>query len=146
MSHKNTKVNLDVVIRAQEKYGGLKPVKLKSGTKKEFIWILLDIRLMPGSVHIIQKNNVLDMVKKFPKECNGKVLNPFSSDFQRWEGGLLSDQKHNVFHTYAATRIFISKWSMPYTAPKSLVLARRVRLPNKDDWHKLRSVSICMPR
>ena len=62
MSHKYPKVDLDFIIWVKEKYCDLKPVKVKCGTRYEFIGIVSDFGLTPGSVHIIQKDDVLDMV------------------------------------------------------------------------------------
>ena len=93
-------------------------VKIKHEKKHEFLGMVFDFTLMPGSVNIIHKDHVLDTVEEFPEECNGKVITPLSSDLvQR-----------------------ISKQSRPDIGPTILVLGGRAMVPNKDDLHKLRKL------
>ena len=50
----------------------------------------LNFGLTPGGVHVIQKDNLLYLIKTIPDEVQGKILNPASSNlFQRGECELL---------------------------------------------------------
>ena len=124
-----------------EKYGELKPVKVKHGKCHEFLGMVLYFGSTPGGVRVIKQEQVLALIKKIPENMEGKVLTPASNDlFQRGDGKLLSNQPKELFCTCVAKGISILKDSRPDTVLLFGVLYGRVRNPEKNEWRKLKSL------
>ena len=99
----------------------------------------LDFGKEPGACHVEQKPHIEDMLETWPEDLKGNSPTPAGQDlFQRGAGGLLCDEKREVFHSVVTKGIFVAKRSRPDISPTKAVLSGRVREPNKDNWRKCR--------
>ena len=70
-----------------------------------------------------------ELKKNSPLLASNHLLN-------KGAGGLLNKEMRETLHSVVAKGISISKQSQPDIAPTIVVLSRRVRDPNHDDWTK----------
>ena len=126
-SHKEKRVNSDFHRWCDEKYGKLKPVKVKRGNVHEFLGMTLDFGSHPGSVHVKQESHIEDMLESFNEKLKGKALTPARNDlFMAGAGRLLCEHKKELLHSIVAKRIFVGKRSCPDVMATVLVLSGRV--------------------
>ena len=70
-------------------------------------------------------------------KLNGNAKTPAGTDLLANKGGeILSNEMHEVFHTFVAKGLFMSKRSQPNIQLTIAVLATRVKEPTIDNWKK----------
>ena len=79
-SHMEAEVNSEFYRWCMEKYGKLKPVKVKRGKVHDFLGMRLDFARTPGAVHVIQEEHLKDMLETFEGKLTGKALTPAVND------------------------------------------------------------------
>ena len=138
-SHIDPKVNDEFFDWMSRTYGSIKPVKSTRGKVHKYLGMTLDFR-KKGKVKIRMDEYVERMLTEFPikfKEGQG-VATPATSDLLCiGKGEKLDDEKREIFHTFVAKGLFLSKRARLDIAPTISVLATRVQGPNESDWKKL---------
>ena len=138
-SHVDPKVNDDFYDWMQEKYGKIKPVKATRGKIHEYLGMTLDFS-KKGKVKIRMVEYIKRMLKEFPIKFDvSQVSNtPASNDLlDIGKGEKLNDEMREIFHSFVAKGLFVSKRARLDIAPTISVLSTRVQKPNDDDWKKL---------
>ena len=128
-SHKDAPVNGEFAKWANKKYGNLKEVTTHRGKMHEFLGMKLDFQKEPGKCHVMQQDYVKEIVSAWPEEIkdNDIALTPASNDlYKRGEGGLLSKERKETFHTIVAKCLFVVKQSRPDILPTASLLSGRV--------------------
>ena len=100
----------------------------------------MDFERSPGKVHVIQSLHVKDFVESFPEklEESGNAKTPAPAKlFEKGGGGLMSEDRREVFHSMVMEGIFIAKRSRPDILLATTVLSGRVSGTTKSDWKLL---------
>ena len=93
-----------------------------------------------GKVKIRMDEYVQKMIDGFPVKFgeNDSQETPAGNDLlNAGRGEILDDEKREIFHSYVAKGLFLSKRARIDIHPTVSVLATRVRQPNESDWKKL---------
>ena len=138
-SHVDPRVNDDFFDWMNKKYGSIKPVKATRGKVHEYLGMTLDFR-KKGKVKIRMDEYLKRMLKAFPIKFDGKKgpSTPAGIDLLSiGKGEKLNDEMREIFHTFVAKGLFLSKRARLDIAPTISVLSTRVQSPNEADWKKL---------
>ena len=93
-----------------------------------------------GQVIIDMSKYVYDMLSDFPIKFRKEqtATSPASDKiFTAGVGKLIEPQHQEIFHTFVAKGLFLSKLARPDIQQAIAVLATRVMCPNEGDWQKL---------
>ena len=93
-----------------------------------------------GEVKIDMTKYVEDMLHDFPiklKETQVATTPASKKIFIGGVGKLIEKTRSEIFHTFMAKGLFLSKRARPDIQQDIAVLTTRVRAPNKADWQKL---------
>ena len=127
VSCKSKKANDEFHEWCNQKYGSLKEVKCHRGGKHTFLGMTLDFEREKGAIHILQDEYIEDIVRSLGEKLRGNSPSPASSDlFKRGAGGLLDQEKRELFHTIIAKALFVTKRSRPDIGLAVSVLSGRV--------------------
>lgn len=136
-SHVDPKVNDNFETWLNQEYGQEKKVTATRGTKHVYLGMLLDYSV-PGEVKVDMTDYVRDMIADFPEDLKGSVSTPATENlFKVTTSKLLDPLKAEVFHTFVAKSLFLTKWARPDILPTTAFLCTRVREPTQEDWKKL---------
>ena len=138
-SHVDTKINDDFHQWLEKMYGDPKIGKVKSSRGKihDYLAMTLDYTT-PGVLKVDMTDYVKGIVNEFPY--------PLQDQKYPWTAGLytvnedspkLSQEKKELFHTFVAKVLFVSKRSRADINPAIAYLTTRVRDPTEEDWKKL---------
>jgi hypothetical protein len=139
-SHKDFRVNDKFYDWLESMYGNPKivPVKATQGKVHEYLPMKLDYST-PGVVKV----NLTEYIKGMIKECPEQLLD--SSKNCPWNENLFkmnsaarprNIKKSQVFHTFVAKALFLSKRARCDIQPAIAFLTTQVRYSNEDDWDK----------
>ena len=141
-SHVNPKVNDDFHKWLEQKYGDEKLGKVKSvrGKRHDYLAMNLDFTT-PGKLKLDMVNYVKGMVDEFPEEII-KSKCPWNDNLFKVDekGKKLDKEKHEIFHTFVAKGLFLSKRARPDIQPAIAFLSTRVKEPTESDWFKLKKM------
>ena len=138
-SHVDPKVNDEFGKWLNDKYGQIKPCTIVRGKKHRYLGMLLDFSYK-GKVKIRMDEYVAGMLETFPIKFDEKASQetPAANDLMSaGRGNLLNDEQREIFHSFVAKGLFLSKRARLDIHPTVSVLATRVRTPNESDWKKL---------
>ena len=141
-SHVDPKVNDDFHNWLEQKYGDPKLGKVKSvrGKRHDYLAMNLDFNT-PGKLKLDMVNYVKGMVDEFPEEIIDSKC-PWNDNLFKVEDKSvkLNKEKHEVFHTFVAKGLFLSKRARPDIQPAIAFLSTRVKEPTESDWFKLKKM------
>ena len=115
-------------------------VKSTRGKVHKYSGMTLDFR-SPGKVKIDMRDYVKKMVKDFPEEFDHEdVVNPAMSKLFQVspQSKQLNKQNSEIFHTFVAKGLFLSKRARPDINPTIPFLCTRVQASTSKDWNKLK--------
>ena len=138
-SHVDPKVNDEFAIWLNERYGKIKPCTIVRGKKHRYLGMMIDFS-HKGKVKFHMDEYVEKMLEEFPVKFNEdeKQESPAGNDLlDVGRGELLEDDQREVFHSFVAKGLFLSKRARVDIHPTISVLATRVRKPNESDWKKV---------
>ena len=138
-SHVDPKVNDEFALWLNARYGKIKPCTIVRGKKHRYLGMLLDFSYK-GKVKIRMDEYTQKMNDEFPIKFGDDVTQetPAGNDLlDAGRGALLDDERREIFHSFVAKGIFLSKRARLDIHPTVSVLATRVRKPNESDWKKL---------
>lgn len=93
-----------------------------------------------GKVKIRMDEYVQRMLDDFPvkfKEDEKQETPAASNLLEVGKGSKLDTKRHEIFHSFVAKNLFLSKRARLDIAPTVAILASRVQAPNQSDWNKL---------
>ena len=91
------------------------------------------------SVKINMKEYLKDTINEFPEDCSKTANTPAATHlFEVKDNQTKLDKKmKQIFHTYVAKMLFVSKRGRPDIQVAIAFLSTRVTEPDTDDWKKL---------
>jgi hypothetical protein len=137
-SHVDPKVNTQFLEWLQKVYGtSTAPVKATRGKCHDYLAMKLDFS-ESKKVKIDMTNYVKNMTDEFPEDLT-KSTYPWNENlFKINEANKkLSIKKKEIFHTFVAKALFLSKRARPDIQPAIAFLTTRVKSPDESDWFKL---------
>ena len=138
-SHVDSKVNDEFLVWLNNTYGSLKAVTETRGKVHEYLGMTIDFS-KKGKVKIRMDDYVTRMLEEFPIKFgpDTKQETPAGNNLlDVGRGRKLDDKRHEVFHSFIAKSLFLSKRARLDILPTVSVLSSRVREPNESDWKKL---------
>ena len=138
-SHVDPKVNDKFYLWMDEMYGKYKKVTCTRGKIHTYLGMTLDFT-KKGKVKIRMDDYVTRMLNEFPRKFNeGETQEtPAGGNlFEPGKGGLLEPERKEIFHSFVAKSLFLSKRARLDIGPTVAALASRVREPTQGDWKKL---------
>jgi len=138
-SHVDPKVNDDFRDWAQKVYGTYKDVTCTRGKVHTYLGMTFDFRTK-GKFKIRMEDYITRMLAEFPvkfKEEQTAETPARTNLFDVGKGGPLDKKRHEIFHSFIAKNIFLSKRARTDIGTAVAVLSSRVQKPNQSDWLKL---------
>ena len=138
-SHIDSKINDEFENWLNVKYGEHGKVATKRGKIHDYLGMSLDFS-ESDVFKIDMTKYVKDMIDSFPiKFTDGETANTPGGDktFVQGQGKPLDKARHEVFHTFVAKGLFLSKRGRPDIQQTIALLCTRVKSPNEADWQKL---------
>ncbi|CAJ1967517.1 unnamed protein product [Cylindrotheca closterium] len=138
-SHMEQQVLEDFFTWVNEKYGGLKEVTCTRGKVHTYLGMTLDF-LKKGKMKIRMDDYVDRMLSEFPvnfKDNEVQETPAGNNLLEKGKGAPLEKERHEVFHSFVAKSLFLSKRAQLDISLTVSILASRVQSPNLSDWHKL---------
>ena len=135
-SHMDPKVNDKFAEWLNLKYGQLKPCTIVRGKVHRYLGMTLDFRTK-GKLKIRMDEYVQNMLDEFPIKFgeSSKQATPAGNDLlSAGTGNLLDRKKREVFHSFVAKGLFLSKRARLDVHQTIAVLSSRVREPRDSDW------------
>ena len=138
-SHKNPQVNDDFYQSLEKMYGNPSVARVKAtrGKTHEYLATKLDYTT-DGKVKVDMKDYINNMIEEFPEELpnttcpwNESLLKTKENDIK------LPKVKKEMFHTFVAKSLFLSKRARPDIQRAIAYLSTRVKDPDEQDWFKL---------
>ena len=136
-SHVGPKVNDEFYKWMNDTYGSIKAVTCKRGDKHTYLGMTLDFS-KKGKVKIRMDEYVQRMLDDFPvkfKEDEKQETPAASNLLEVGKGSKLETKRHEIFHSFVAKNLFLSKRARLDIAPTVAILASRVQAPNQSDWN-----------
>jgi hypothetical protein len=121
-------------------YGKLSLLVTTRGKTHDCLGITLDYT-EDGKVKIVMKDCVEEMLAEIPDDMDGKAGTPallhlFTTRDE--PGGLLDEDRSELFHHHTAKLLFLSRRARPDIQTAVSFLTKRVKAPDQDDYKKLR--------
>jgi len=139
-SHARAKVNTNFANWLNKKYGKHGEVKICRGKKHEYLGMILNFK-DDGGLEIDMQDYVKKMVDAFPINIDPQEEMPISPAAEglldAGKSRPLNHKQAEVYHTFVAKGLFVSKRARPDIHPTIAVLCTRTGGPNQSDWHKL---------
>ena len=138
-SHMEQEVLEEFFTWVNERYGGLKEVTCTRGRIHTYLGMTLDFT-QKGKVKIRMDDYVQRMLEEFPVKFGEDDIQetPAGNNLlEKGKGKELEKEKHEVFHSFVAKSLFVSKRARLDIAPTVAILASRVQKPIQSDWYKL---------
>ena len=132
-------MNDEFALWLNARYGKIKPCTIVRGKKHRYLGMLLDFSYK-GKVKVRMDEYTHKMNDEFPIKFGDDVTQetPAGNDLlDAGRGALLDDERREIFHSFVAKGLFLSKRARLDIHPTVSVLATRVRKPNESDWKKL---------
>ena len=137
VSHKSPKVVTEFIEWVKKEYGKEREVTFTRGCKHAYLGMLLDYS-RKGKVIIDMTSYVKDMWEEFPQELDGQVRTPATKHLYEIKPSKRLDKKTGeIFHTFVAKALFLTKRGRPDVMPTVSFLCTRVKESTKQDWDKL---------
>lgn len=139
LTHKNSKVNDQLIDWLSNKYGNLAPLTVHRGGVHEYLGMNLDFT-KAGKVTVKMSDYITRLLDDAPVEFAGRASTPagkhlFTVDEK---SAPLDEDQANMFHHLVAKILFLSKRARPDVQLAVGFLCTRVKAPDNDDWKKLR--------
>ena len=137
-SHKQKQVIDKFVKWVKDKYGAIGEVKVVYGLEHVYLGMNFDFTI-DKSVRINMTKYVKEMLEDYPEQLKGKSKTPANEKLFRVNDSStkLDREKAEVFHTFVAKGLFLSKRARPDIQTVIAFLCTRVQQPNVEDWYKL---------
>ena len=138
-SHEDSTVNDDFYKWLNQTYGEFKDVTFTRGKVHTYLGMTLDFN-SAGKVKVRMDDYVDRMIEEFPikfKESERQETPAGTNLLEEGKGAKLDKKRHEIFHSYVAKALFLSKRARLDIAPTVAILASRVQSPNLSDWNKL---------
>ena len=138
-SHINPKVNTEFENWLNKEFGEHGKVTTHRGKQHDYHGMLLNYEVN-GEVTIDMKKYVYDMLTDFPVQFRKEqtATTPASDKiFSTGVGKPIDSKRQEMFHTFLAKGLFLSKRARPDIQQAIVDLATRVLTPNEDNWQKL---------
>lgn len=138
-SHVNPKVNDEFYQWMNDTYGSMKAVTCTRGKVHTYLGMTLDFS-RKGKVKIRMDDYVDRMLEEFPvkfKDTETQETPASATLLEPGKGARLDEKRHEVFHSYVAKALFLSKRARLDIAPTVAILASKVREPVQGDWNRL---------
>src|SRR5210317_1889419 len=138
-SHVDAKVNDEFYEWMNSTYGSLKKVTCTRGKMHTYLGMTLDFSVK-GKFKIRMDDYVDRMLEEFPvkfKDRETQETPAGTNLLEMGKGAKIDPQRQEIFHSFVAKNLFLSKRARLDIAPTVAILASRVREPNQSDWHKL---------
>jgi len=136
-SHVDSKVNDRFQEWLTKEYGQERAVTGTRGKKHVYLGMLLDYG-KEGEVKVDMREYIQDMVDEFPAVLKGKAATPANESlFKVGVSKKLDPMRAEVFHTFTAKALFLTKRARPDILPTTAFLCTRVQQPTALDWAKL---------
>ena len=138
-SHVDPKVNDSFYEWMNQKYGNLKKVTCTRGKVHTYLGMTLDFSVK-GKVKIRMDDYVERMLEEFPvkfKEDEKQETPAGTNLLEEGKGAKLDEKRKEIFHSFVAKSLFLSKRARLDIGPTVAILASRVQNPNESDWNKL---------
>jgi hypothetical protein len=115
----------------------LAPVKATRGKIHDYLAMKLDYST-PEKLKVDMTDYIKNMVNDFPEEVT-KSSYPWNETLFKVDEKTpkLSKEKRELFHTFVAKGLFVSKRGRPDIQPAIAFLSTRVKSPDEQDWFKL---------
>ena len=137
-SHKDPNVNDQFYKWLNAKYGKLGEVKHHRGKVHDYLG--MTYRLHNDMLELDMTKYVEEMINEFPVKFlkDDKVKTPATDKlFDDSKGNDLNEKTSQIFHTFVAKGLFVSKRARLDIQPTIAVLCTRVAQPKESDWSKL---------
>ena len=138
-SHVDPKVNDQFHRWMNETYGNLKEVTCTRGDVHTYLGMTIDFS-KKGKVKIRMDDYVERMLEEFPVKFNedDKQETPAGANLlEVGKGAELDEKRREIFHSFVAKALFLSKRARLDIGPTVAILASRVQKPIQSDWKKL---------
>ena len=138
-SHMDPKVNDEFYLWMDKMYGKYKKVTAVRGKIHTYLGMTIDFSTK-GKVKIRMDDYVKRMLDEFPtkfKEEDKQETPAAGNLFEPGKGAPLEPKRHEIFHSFVAKALFLSKRARLDIGPTVAVLASRVQAPTQGDWHRL---------
>ena len=138
-SHVNPIVNDQFLSWLNKKYGSLKPVTSTRGNIHTYLGMTLDFS-RKNKVKIRMDEYVTRMLEEFPvkfKPTDAQETPAAANLLEPGKGAKLDPKRKEIFHSFVAKCLFLSKRARLDIAPTVAILASRVREPTQGDWGRL---------
>ena len=138
-SHINEEVNTEFENWLNMEFGEHAKVTTRRGKIHDYLGMQLNYE-NDGEVIIDMKRYVQDMLHDFPIQFRKEQVatTPASEKiFITGMGKPLENTRREIFHTFVAKGLFLSKRARPDIQQAIAVLTTRVKEPNESDWQKL---------
>ena len=138
-SHIDPKVNDMFYKWLDSTYGKFKKVTCHRGDQHVYLGMTLDFA-MKGSVKIRMDDYVDRMLDEFPVKFKAgeRQETPAGANLlEPGKGAPLDPKRKEIFHSFVAKALFLSKRARLDIAPTVAILASRVQAPVQGDWHRL---------
>ena len=138
-SHVDARVNDEFHHWMNKTYGHFKPVTCTRGKEHTYLGMTLDFS-RKGKVKIRMDDYVDRMLEEFPvkfKEDEIQETPASTTLLEPGKGTDLDPKRKEVFHSFVAKALFLSKRARLDIAPTVAILASRVQAPKQGDWNRL---------
>jgi hypothetical protein len=139
-SHKDSQANDEFREWCEQQYGDPKigSVKATRGPRHDYLAMNLDFS-KPGKVQVDMTSYVNSMTEEFPDELSSSITCPWNENLFKIDENsrVLSKERAELFHTFVAKGLFLSKRGRPDIQPAIAFLTTRVKKPTEQDWSKL---------
>ena len=138
-SHIDPKVNDEFHQWAQSVYGTYKEVTCTRGKVHTFLGMTLDFRTK-GKFKIRMDEYIKRMLEEFPyrfKDIDIADTPAKANLFEVGKGAPLDHKRQQIFHSFVAKNLFLSKRARVDLGTTVTLLTSRVQKPNESDWLKL---------
>ena len=134
ISHKDEKVVMDVIQQLEDEYG-----KMSITTGPVHNYCGMTLRFENKCVKVDMSDYLKDTVNEFPEDCSKSVTTPAAVHLfeVNEKEEKLDAKKKQLFHTFVAKLLFVSKRGRPDIQVAIAFLSTRVTAPDLDDWKKL---------
>jgi len=138
-SHVDPKVNDKFLKWMNKTFGSLKKVTCTRGKVHTYLGMTLDFS-QKGKVKVRMDDYVTRMLEQFPVKfrTNEVQETPAATTLlEPGKGARLDQKRHEIFHSFVAKSLFLSKRARLDIAPTVAILASRVQQPVQGDWNKI---------
>jgi hypothetical protein len=142
MSHADPKVNTEVIVRIEERFGKMTVTR---GKKHVFLGMEIEF-LANGAASADMSEHLREGTQEFPEAINSYAASPARRDMHKIDekSKLLDPVKIAMFHSIVAKNLCVSHRVRLDVQLPIAFLCTRVSCSTKQDWKKLRRVLECL--